>query len=439
MPSPFREPRIRGAEGGKFVKRILQKTTGGVFAYRTRAGQRWGVDFRDPTTGRRRRKRGLRSRNLALRFKDKVDRQELGLEEVKPEVEVLTFDTALGRFLEDRLARGRTLRSYPHFAVENKRGRQEGFWWSLLKGRALTSITVEEIEAALDKGTMDYSWLPATRNRALAQLSSLLSYATRRRWVENHPIDRGRIPRLPEDNARTRWLRVHEVQAIAKHSPPWLQVIVKFAVATGMRMGEICTLRKASYQTDEAGSAFVITERTKNGDRLIWPLEGWPLKYVERRVTTSAFPGDFLFPGPGGGNAYTSVHHTLPGVVRRAGLKFGRKETDGITFHTFRHSMASLALNHGVPESVVQRMGNWKTRVMVDRYAHLADETLRAGAATLAKLVSSRKKQPAKTERNGTRKKAATKVPAYDLRTLASKGSDTTRKHVLKPPAISTI
>jgi hypothetical protein len=52
--------------------------------------------------------------------------------------------------------------------------------------------------------------------------------------------------------------------------------------------------------------------------------------------------------------------------------------------------MTSLALNHGVPESTVQRMGNWKSRVMVQRYAHLADEELRKAAATVADLVSVR-------------------------------------------------
>jgi len=375
----------------EYVQRIRRKTTGGVFAYRTRTGRRWGVDFRDPTTGRRRRKRGFRSRELGLRFKDKMERQRLGLEPVTAAAESLLFETALGRFLEDRLARGRSIRTYSHLVVESKRVRQPGFWWNAFEGRTLASITVDEIESALDKGKQDHAWLPATRNRALAQLSSLLSYARRRAWIETHPIDRGRIPRLPEDNARTRWLRIHEIQAIARKSPEWLQVIVKFAVATGMRLGEICTLTRASYQTDESERGYVITKRTKNGARLIWPLEGWPLEYVTRRVSVTAFPGDYLFPGPGGGNAYTSVHHTLPDVVRAAGLNYGRKSADGVTFHTFRHSMASLALNHGVPESVVQRMGNWKTRVMVDRYAHLADESLRAGAATLAKLVSGRK------------------------------------------------
>ena len=33
------------------------------------------------------------------------------------------------------------------------------------------------------------------------------------------------------------------------------------------------------------------------------------------------------------------------------------------------------------------RMGNWKTRAMVQRYAHLADEELRRASAKLAQLV----------------------------------------------------
>lgn len=49
--------------------------------------------------------------------------------------------------------------------------------------------------------------------------------------------------------------------------------------------------------------------------------------------------------------------------------------------------MASLALNAGIPEPVVQQMGNWKTRTMVARYAHLADQTMCDGAGKLAELV----------------------------------------------------
>lgn len=387
------------------MRRVRQKTTGGVFTYKTRAGPLWGVDYRDPRTGRRRRKTAFPSKEAALRFRARMERQTFGLDPVVSKDAEIKFEVALERFIEDRLAHGRTLRTFSHLVVPKKRKRAPGFWWKAFQGRKLTSITMDEVETLLDKTAKDRSWAPATRNRALAQLSSFLSYARRRRWIETHPIDRGRIPKLPEDNARTRWLRLHELEAVVANSPEWLQVIVRFAVGTGMRLGEICTLTRASYQTDEAGRAYVVTERTKNGERLIWPLEGWLLDYVERRTASTSFPGDHLFPGPGGGIAYSSIRRTLPSAIEAAGMKYGRKHPDGVTFHTFRHSMASLALNHGVPESVVQRMGNWKTRVMVARYAHLADESLRGAAATLAQLVGG--KDAPKTRRKGPRQVAS--------------------------------
>jgi integrase len=381
-----------------FVKRVKRSTVAGVFSYAARGDRQWGVDYRDPTTGRRKRKVGFRSKEKALRFKEKADKQRLGVEPLDPESKTVAFEIGVARYIEDRLARGRGIRSYQHLVLEDKKGKRPGFWWEMLGKRKLTSIKADEVESLLEERARAKSWAPATRNMALRQISGFFTYARRRGWIEHHPIDHGRIPRLPEDNARTRWLRLHEIEAIAQHSPEWLRVIVKFAVATGMRLGEICHLTRASYQTDETDRAYVITEKTKNGERLIWPLEGWPKSYVERRVAATSFPAQYLFPGPGGGLAYMSVKKYLPSAVKAAGLKYGRKYPDGVTFHTFRHSMASLALNYGVPEAVVQRMGNWKTRLMVDRYAHLADESLRAGAATLAELVGgSSKKKPRRT------------------------------------------
>ena len=394
-----------GWKGGVFVKRAKRKTAAGVFTYAARGDRLWGVDFRDPTTGRRRRKVGFPSKEKALRHREKAEKQRLGLLSPDPEANTVTFEVGVGRYIADRLARGRGIRSYQHLVLENKKGRRPGFWWETFRIRKLTSIKAEEVEALIDERAKTRSWTPATRNSALRQLSGFFSYARRRGWIESHPIDRGRIPSLPEDNARTRWLRLHEVVAIAEKSPEWLRVIVKFAVATGMRLGELCQLNRAGYQTDEAGRAYVITEKTKNGERLIWPLEGWPKEYVENRVNATSFPAEYLFPGPGGGFAYMSVKRYLPSAVAAAGLKYGRKHPDGVTFHTFRHSMASLALNHGVPEAVVQRMGNWKTRMMVDRYAHLADESLRAGAATLAKLVGGESKKGPRRNTHGVIRK----------------------------------
>lgn len=376
------------------MERLKRSTRDGVFAYRTVLGRRWGVDYRDPVTRTRKRKAGFESKKEALQFRDRMERQTLGL---LPRESTIRFKDAVKSYVDHRLSEGKSVRSYYHLVVSCARGVRPGFWVHVFGERELASVTSAEVESVLCSAVIENGWSAATYNRALAQLSGLFNYARRHRWVHENPVNRGRVPRRQENNARTRWLRLHELDAILAASPDWLAVIVKFAVATGMRLGEVCGLTKACIQHDERGLLFVVTERTKNGERMAWPLEGWTRTYVEHRAGAAKFLADYLFPGPGGGHAYTSVHHTLPRVVKKAGLKYGRKHADGVTFHTLRHTMASLAINHGVPLATVQRMGNWKTQTMVARYAHFADETLRQGAAALSRVID----QPRRQERGG--------------------------------------
>lgn len=164
--------------------------------------------------------------------------------------------------------------------------------------------------------------------------------------------------------------------------------LVRFACSTWMRLSELCDLRAGSYQEDAIGKAFLVTAITKNGTRLAWPLEGEALLLVKARRGEGRFPARRLFPGPDGQNAGMSIRRWLPAVCKAAKIPYGRKDPLGITFHSFRHSMASLAINGGVPAEVVLRMGNWRTRSMLDRYAHLADETMREAAGKLASIVA---------------------------------------------------
>lgn len=356
----------------------------GVFGYKTMSGLRWGVEYRDPATCRPKRRRGFPSKELALKFQEQVERQLLGLDPKKSDVLV---EDAVRQFIEDKLRAGRTVRSYYHLVIANKRGTLPGLWTKAFGKRRIADITSEHIDSVLREAARSRRWANATQNRATCQLSALFSYARRRRWVREHPMEHGQVAKLPENNARTRWLRVHELEAILEKSPAWLADTVRFAASTGMRLGEVCGLRRANYQVDQRRRPFLITEKTKNGESLAWPLEGWPREHVEARVKATKFPGERLFSGPKGGNPYKSIHRFFPKAVKAAGLVYGTKHKDGVTFHSLRHTMASLALNHGVPESTVQRMGNWKTRTMVARYAHLADDSLRDAAATVAGVI----------------------------------------------------
>lgn len=304
------------------------------------------------------------------------------------------FDIVVESYLEDRERRGKRADSYRKLAD----------WKAVFGSRDVQGITLEDVETQLATWTDERSWSPATYNNALAQVSGVFTYGYRRGWIDRHPI-RQRAERLTVHNERQRWLRTVEVEAIqaaaldvaAKKTPDaprdWLANLIAVAVATGVRRGKLCEMHCADVERDEHGGLSLFIGRDKNGEPVHKRVLGGLLAIVKRRLKGRT-PGAFLFPGPRDGNAYTSLARFLPLAVRLAGmrnpslgLRWGRKHRDGITFHTFRHSMASLAANNGVPLDVVQTMGNWKTATMMRRYAHQADDRLHDGEERLAEVL----------------------------------------------------
>jgi integrase len=57
-------------------------------------------------------------------------------------------------------------------------------------------------------------------------------------------------------------------------------------------------------------------------------------------------------------------------------------------FHDLRHTFASRLAMRGVDLYAVQRAGGWKTTVMVQRYAHLSPDHMRAAVEKLAEGAS---------------------------------------------------
>jgi hypothetical protein len=57
-------------------------------------------------------------------------------------------------------------------------------------------------------------------------------------------------------------------------------------------------------------------------------------------------------------------------------------------FHDLRHTFASRLAMAGVDLYTVQRAGGWKTAIMVQRYAHLSPDHMRAAVERLAQTGS---------------------------------------------------
>jgi integrase len=61
--------------------------------------------------------------------------------------------------------------------------------------------------------------------------------------MEQSPFDKGKSLILKENNKRMRFLREEEISKLLENSPPYLHKIVMCALNTGMRTGEVLSLK----------------------------------------------------------------------------------------------------------------------------------------------------------------------------------------------------
>jgi integrase len=119
---------------------------------------------------------------------------------------------------------------------------------------------------------------------------------------------------------------------------------------------------------------------TQNKSALDLPLTGELLAVVDRRWQQRIASSPYVF-------------HT-DGVPRPRFEKSWRAAAaaigmPGLLFHDLRRSGARALRRAGVPESVIMRMGGWKTRAMLDRYSIVDDADVVDAQARLDRVLAS--------------------------------------------------
>ncbi len=253
----------------------------------------------------------------------------------------------------------------------------------------LRSITAGDVRRYIDrrlssttrKGTPPAS---ATCNRALVFIGAVLHEALVRGYVERNPIGNGILKKLPEDNARDRWLTDRDEERLLAFAPEWLHPLILVGIHTGIRLGRILSMTWVDVDRDHG---MIRVPHAKNHKTRCVPMNP-----VVRDVLDSIAPfvgqegpSPFVFVNSDTGKRYreSSVGHTFRKAVKKAGL-----ETEGankVTFHTTRHTFTSRLRQAGVSADDVRRMLGHSSYQMTDRYTHLAPDHLRNATDVLAK------------------------------------------------------
>ena len=204
----------------------------------------------------------------------------------------------------------------------------------------------------------------ATINRYAAALSAVITWAIKRRIAPKgyvHPCRS--IERRAEHNEKTRFLDDAEcrrlLDACKASSWPRLYLLVLIALTTGARKGELTGLTWGDVDL-EGGTATL--QRTKNGQARVLPLTPAVVEELKRFAAgraTRVFRRD-----------------TAPDKVFRFEPKFiealREARIRGATFHTLRHSAASMLARNGATLLEVGDLLGHRQLQTTRRYSHLA-------------------------------------------------------------------
>lgn len=272
-----------------------------------------------------------------------------------------------------------------HYAGRDSTRLQRLSWWCSQVGTVqLQELTDDHVHAAIESLATQHSRFfagndadgkaiyrakktqlaPATLNRYAASLAAVITWAVKKRVAPKgfvHPVRT--IERRPENNERTRFLDDDEcrrlLEACRASTWPRLYLLVLMALTTGARKGELASLTWGDVDLVRA-EAYV--HCTKNGDPRVLPLVP---AVVEKMTAFKAGAGSLVFRSPLGAGR---LFRFEPKFIEALGVA----RIKGATFHTLRHSAASMLARNGATLLEIGDMLGHRQLQMTKRYSHLA-------------------------------------------------------------------
>jgi integrase len=203
-------------------------------------------------------------------------------------------------------------------------------------------------------------------NRMLATLKSALNLAFREGKVPNDAAWRRVSLFKNVVRARTRYLTLAECERLINASTPDFRPLVRGALETGARYGELARMVCSDFNPD-SGTVHVLRSKSGKERHIILTDEGAAF-FLE--LTAGRAKDTFIFTR-GSGEPWGPDHQKARMIVS---CRDGRIQP-GINFHGLRHTWASHAVMAGMPLGVVARnLGHADEKMVQKHYAHLCPD-----------------------------------------------------------------
>ncbi|KIZ38573.1 MULTISPECIES: site-specific integrase [Rhodopseudomonas] len=216
----------------------------------------------------------------------------------------------------------------------------------------------------------------SSANRILTVLKAALNRAWRDEQVASDGAWRRVEPFEGVESARVRYLTLPEASRLLAGADDDFRLLVRGALETGARYGELCLLTVADFNPD-SGTVTIRQSKSGKARHVVLTADGAAF-FAER--TKGRQGGEPMFVKAGGG-PWLPSHQAAPMETANT-----RAAIDPpINFHGLRHTWASHAVMGGVPMLIVAKnLGHSDTRMVEKHYGHLASsfvtDAIRAGA-----------------------------------------------------------
>jgi integrase len=205
----------------------------------------------------------------------------------------------------------------------------------------------------------------STANRTLTILKGALNFCFDEGHVATNDAWGRKLKPFPSvDAPRVRYLTVDECRRLINASTPDFRLLVRAALATGARFGELAALKVSDFHF---GSSTLHVRMSKSG-------KGRHVALSDEGVAlfsglTAGRPGDapMLVKADGATWTVKNPARRMAEVCARAGI------TPPANFHALRHTYASLSIMNGAALfTVAKNLGHADVKMITQHYGHLS-------------------------------------------------------------------
>ena len=205
----------------------------------------------------------------------------------------------------------------------------------------------------------------ASANRVLTILKAALNHAWRDEKASSDQAWRALSPFKEADAARVRYLTVEEARRLINAADPTFRNLVRAALLTGCRFGELAAFTVADWHPD---SGTVQVRRSKGGKARHVVLTDEGREFFASLTAGRPARAALIARDDGGRWQKSQQSRPMAEACRAARID------PPASFHVLRHTYASLAVMAGAPLMVVARnLGHADTRMVEKHYGHMSE------------------------------------------------------------------